>query len=87
MKVISDPQEALMYVQKLGFNPAGNIHHQQVCLCALCSALEHAAGGYTYQVRFRRHVSGEGVSFSWLGRFTIRGEHGIATVRASEVSS
>ena len=87
MKVISNPQEALTYVQRLGFSPAGSIHHQQVCLCALCRALENAAGGYPYQVRFHRHVSGEDVSFPWLGRFTVRGEHVIATVRASEVSS
>ena len=44
MKKIANIDEALAYVRRLGFAPAGTIHHQQICLYALCEALDQAAG-------------------------------------------
>ncbi len=78
MKRIHDFDEAMGYVHRLGFTPEGTIHHQHVCLCELCRALERTAGGYPYSVRFHRHRSSTGVSFPWLGAFTISGQHGTA---------
>lgn len=87
MKKIANINEALAYVRRLGFTPAGTIHHQQVCLCALCEALEQAAGGYPYEARFHRYVSAYGISFPWLGRFTVNGASGAMMVEAKAVRS
>ncbi len=87
MKKIANINEALAYVRRLGFTPVGTIHHQQICLYALCEALEQAAGGYPYQIRFHRHVSAYGISFPWLGKFTVKGVHGTIVVEARTVRS
>ena len=87
MKKIADIEEAMVYVRRLGFTPDGTIHHQQVCLCALCEALEQAAGGYPYGVRFHRYVSAHGMSFPWLGKFTVKGASGAVVVEAKAVRS
>ena len=87
MKKIADIDEALAYVRRLGFTPAGTIHHQQICLYALCEALERAAGGYPYEVRFQRYVSAQGISFPWLGKFTVKGARGAVVVEAKAVRS
>jgi len=87
MKKIANIDEALAYVRRLGFAPNGTIHHQQACLYALCEALDQAAGGYPYQVRFHRFVSAHGISFPWLGRFTVKGASGAVVVNASTVRS
>ena len=87
MKKIANIDEALAYVRRLGFAPNGTIHHQQICLCALCEALEQAAGGYPYGIRFHRYVSGQGISFPWLGKFTVKGARGAVVVEAKAVRS
>ena len=87
MKKIANIDEALAYVRRLGFTPAGTIHHQQICLYALCEALERAAGGYPYEVRFQRYVSAHGISFPWLGKFTVKGASGAVVVNARTVRS
>ena len=87
MKRIESIDEALACVRRLGFTPAGTIHHQQVCLYALCEALEQAAGGYPYQVRLNRYVSRQGISFPWLGKFTVKGASGTVVVDARTVRS
>ena len=87
MKKIADIDEALAYVRRLGFTPAGTIHHQQICLCALCEALEQAAGGYPYQIRFHRFLSAQGISFPWLGKFTVKSASGTVVVEAKAVRS
>ena len=87
MKKIADIDEALAYARRLGFTPNGTIHHQQACLYALCEALDQAAGGYPYQVRFHRYVSAHGISFPWLGRFTVNGASGAVVVEAKAVRS
>ncbi len=87
MKKIADIDEALAYVRRLGFTPAGTIHHQQICLYALCEALEQAAGGYPYGVRFHRYVSAQGISFPWLGKFTVKSASGAVVVNARTVRS
>jgi len=56
-------------------------------LYALCEALEQAAGGYPYEVRFQRYVSAQGISFPWLGRFTVKGASGAVVVEAKTVKS
>lgn len=76
MRRIHGFDEAMGYVHRLGFTPQGNIHRQQACLCELCQAPERAAGGYPYEVRFHRYTSRDGVSFPWLGGFSIHGRHG-----------
>ncbi len=87
MKKIASVNEALAYVRRLGFTPDGTIHHQQACLYALCEALEQAAGGYPYEARFHRYVSAHGISFPWLGEFTVKGARGAAVVEAKAVRS
>ncbi len=87
MKRIESIDEALAYVRRLGFTPAGTIHHQQACLYALCEALEQAAGGYAYEVRFQRYVSAQGISFPWLGKFTVKGARGAVMIEAKTVRS
>ena len=87
MKKIANINEALAYVRRLGFTPAGTIHHQQICLYALCEALEQAAGGYPYGVRFHRYVSAQGISFPWLGKFTVKSASGAVVVNARTVRS
>lgn len=85
MKKIANIDEALAYVGRLGFAPAGTIHHQQICLYSLCQALEQAAGGYPYQIRFHRFVSAHGISFPWLGKFTVKGVSGTVVVDAKVI--
>ena len=85
MKKIANINEALAYVRRLGFTPDGTIHHQQVCLCALCEALEQAAGGYPYEARFHRYVSAHGINFPWLGKFTVKGVSGTVVVDAKVI--
>ncbi len=87
MKKIANIDEALAYVRRLGFAPAGTIHHQQICLYALCEALDQAAGRYPYEIRFHRYVSAQGISFPWLGKFTVKGAHGAVVVEAKAVRS
>jgi hypothetical protein len=87
MKKIANIDEALAYVRRLGFTPDGTIHHQQICLYALCEALEQAAGGYPYQIRFHRYVSAQGISFPWLGKFTVKGARGAVMIEAKTVRS
>ena len=87
MKRIESIDEALAYVRRLGFTPPGTIHHQQICLYALCEALEQAAGGYAYEIRFHRYVSAQGISFPWLGRFTVKGARGAVMIEAKTVRS
>ncbi len=87
MKKIANVDEALSYVCRLGFTPNGTIHHQQICLYALCEALEQAAGGYPYEIRFHRYVSAQGTSFPWLGKFTVKGASGAVVVNARTVRS
>ncbi len=87
MKRIESIDEALAYVRRLGFTPAGTIHHQQICLYALCEALEQAAGGYPYGVRFHRYVSAYGISFPWLGKFTVKSASGTVVAEAKTVRS
>jgi hypothetical protein len=49
--------------------------------------LERAAGGYPYEVRFQRYVSAQGISFPWLGKFTVKGARGAVVVEAKAVRS
>jgi hypothetical protein len=85
MKTVTDFDEAIKYVHRLGFTPQGNIQHQQASLCHLVTALEQVAGGYPYKVVFHRHVSHAGVSFLWLGEFVIYGKRGKIQVKAKNV--
>ena len=70
MKRIDTFEDALAYINRLGFATSGNMQYRQQCLCAVTDALKTAAGGYPYKVTFHRYLQ-VGFTYPWLSSFTV----------------
>ena len=76
MKQINDFQDALNYVNRLGFAGSGNIAYRQQSLCTVVDALVKTAGGYPFKASLTRYKSPAGYVFPWLSIFEVRTSDG-----------